>query len=79
MILRVIVKPPDPKPAQVMSKDRILDEDLNHIIVMKGEICHLKPERQHVHKYGDKKRVLMGVVDATPPSGKRPFQGRVKQ
>ena len=78
MILRVIVKPSDPKPTQVMSKDGILDEDLNHIIVMKGEICHLKPERQHAHKYGDQKRVLMGVVDATPPSRQPPFQGSVK-
>jgi hypothetical protein len=62
-----------------MSEDGILDEDLNHIIVMKSEICHLKPERQHVHKYGDKKRVLMGVVDATPPCGQRLVQGRVEE
>ena len=48
VVLRVVVQPPVAEAPQVVSEDRVLDEEVDDVVVVKGEIGHLPPEREDV-------------------------------
>ena len=79
VVLRVIVQPPVAEAPQVVSENRVLDEEVAHVVVVQGEIRHLPPEREDVHADRGEERAPAGQVDAAPPPGDRPLERRVDQ
>ena len=75
VVLRVVVQPAGAEPREVVSEDRVLDEDLQDVVVDERQIRHLESEREHVDGYRDEECLPACVVDAAPPVRSKPLQG----
>ena len=79
VILRVVVQPTEAEPAQVVAEDGVLDEDLAYVVVMKGEIGHLEPEREDIHRQHGEECLAADVVEPDPPVAEHALHGRIEQ
>lgn len=79
MALNVVMQGADAEAAEVVAEDRVLDEDLNDVVVMQDQVRHLEPEPQHAdQKGGEKSRTRVGV-DAAPGGEQRSLERRGQQ